>query len=312
MQELIKELNQLSIDDLEKKVQESFLCYVSYLKDDELYNLLTNPRIIIIINKKNLFFNNIYYLNNKLSNKNMIKLMNILSNLFPFSFIENQDKMYKILNRLNEFSNHNDVIINFFKILYNLGISVDNILNHLKENNITLDEKIILLLINNIGTFHIENHLDYFIKQGYALLKMRDNINDINLVNKINKIIDENVDITIAEIVSRNNLSIKDLKNEQIYDFLKIVIDEVLKNENKKYHDIKKLTPGAYSNVYQIGSKVIKIGSKRATFNIHNNKRFIKPIYRKNIYSKNEDKILFCIEITEKVSTNNISKEDVY
>ena len=42
-----------------------------------------------------------------------------------------------------------------------------------------------------------------------------------------------------------------------------------------------------------------------------NHRFFLKPLLRKELYSK-DNECLCCLEIVEKINTNNISKEDVY
>lgn len=87
---------------------------------------------------------------------------------------------------------------------------------------------------------------------------------------------------------------------------LRIIFQEILDNENKKVSDIK-YAGGVFSNVFIIGSKVIKIG-ERNTFKIENNKRFLKPLLRMIIKINNKE---ICIEITERVSYD-VTEEDVY
>ena len=57
---------------------------------------------------------------------------------------------------------------------------------------------------------------------------------------------------------------------------------------------------------------MLKIGRRREVFTKKNNKRFLQPLYREEILDKDELNFLFCIEITERVDTTNITKEDEY
>ena len=150
-------------------------------------------------------------------------------------------------------------------------------------------------------------NINYFMRNNPSILSFKKIIKDSKIDTKlVDDFINGNPYIIITEITDNN---VDYLKEEKIYDFFKILIDELLKNENKKYSDIEYINEGAYSKVYGIGSKVFKIGEGRDTFNIKNNKRYLKPLYKTIIKSSYKD---FCIEITEKVDTSNITDEDVY
>ena len=107
-------------------------------------------------------------------------------------------------------------------------------------------------------------------------------------------------------------LDLKEIKNEKIYDTVKQIIDELLNYEKLNYSDINFIGYGAYSFVVSIGSKVLKLGQKREVFKMDNNRRFLKPILRTEINKINSEEVLGCVEITEKVSTKNITENDIY
>jgi len=70
---------------------------------------------------------------------------------------------------------------------------------------------------------------------------------------------------------------------EDYTDTLSIIIKELLESENVSWLDVKKLGGGAYSFVYQIGDKVLKIGATRETYNIPNHTRILQPLTRINL-----------------------------
>ena len=83
---------------------------------------------------------------------------------------------------------------------------------------------------------------------------------------------------------------------------LSIIIDELLQSEKVCLRDIKDIGTGSYSFVYQIGSKVLKVGKPRETYNIPNHPRILQPIARTNLLDENNNP-LACIEISDKVRT---------
>lgn len=84
---------------------------------------------------------------------------------------------------------------------------------------------------------------------------------------------------------------------------LSIMIDELLKSENRKMIDIKNIGKGDYCTVYQIGNKVLKIGSPRETYNIPNHPRILQPLTRTNFINENNKMFacFACIEISDRV-----------
>ena len=97
---------------------------------------------------------------------------------------------------------------------------------------------------------------------------------------------------------------------------LSVMIDELLESENCRYIDIKYLSRGAYSDVYQIGDKVIKIGGPRQTYSMPNHRRILQPLTRTNfIDEKYGNKPFACIEISDKVDpllAEDIRDENLY
>ena len=99
-------------------------------------------------------------------------------------------------------------------------------------------------------------------------------------------------------------MSKQQLEEEKIYDFVKIVFEEICKNEHEDLLNIKQIGTGQYSKVYQIGEKVIKYEYRRDQTAIPYNKRILQPVVFQPINSLNEnkkDKPLFYIEVAEKV-----------
>lgn len=116
--------------------------------------------------------------------------------------------------------------------------------------------------------------------------------------SKIDAVLNNNPYKNIKEIVKHQCFDYFNIKsNEYDEDLITNLIIDILKNEDKKVSDIK-YDHGSFSTVYFIGDKVFKLG-KRETFRIKNNKRYLKPVIRRE-HLFDSQKI--CIELTEKVS----------
>ena len=103
--------------------------------------------------------------------------------------------------------------------------------------------------------------------------------------------------------------------NEYVVDMLMMILDEVCRNEGVTYKDIKYAGGGYYSNAYQIGDKIIKIGHVREKFEFPNNPYIIAPLLRKRIPILNSNIDELYIEIQERVELlkeGNYTDEEIY
>ena len=81
---------------------------------------------------------------------------------------------------------------------------------------------------------------------------------------------------------------------------------ETANKENLTIFDIKKINYGSYSSIYRLGSKIIKIGYKRAIKNIVDNNRILLPDSITKVKSN-------IIEITDYIDgKSDFSKDEVY
>lgn len=80
---------------------------------------------------------------------------------------------------------------------------------------------------------------------------------------------------------------------------LSIMIDELLKSENKKWIDLNKKGQGVFSEVFEIGEKILKLGEPRKTYKIPYHRRILQPLVRTNFKMQGRDAV--CVEICEKV-----------
>lgn len=143
-----------------------------------------------------------------------------------------------------------------------------------------------------------------------TLIKTRKNFFKEENQDIINKFLIENKKEYIEFLFFPNNE--KKTKQEEILMDLSIdLIEEILAHENLEYKDIKWVGKGTYSKVIQIGSKIIKIGKKRRSYEIPYDKTILSPIIRIDL-SKISN-VNTTIEVMENVSTNfSLSKEELY
>ena len=72
-------------------------------------------------------------------------------------------------------------------------------------------------------------------------------------------------------------------KEKNIYaKTLNYIIREILDETHTDYTDIRYLDEGVFSQVYQIGDKVLKIGSELHKYKIPNHRRLLQPLIRAN------------------------------
>lgn len=191
---------------------------------------------------------------------------------------------------------------------------LNNLLEYIINNKVKyINYEFVEYLLNSKYKNIVINNFETILDNCYYLLDLKEIIKDKTLLERYNNYINKKPDNVIYEILIKGfNLDLKEIKNEKIYDTIKQIIDELLNYEKLNYSDINFIGYGAYSFVVSIGSKVLKLGQKREVFKMDNNRRFLKPILRTEINKINSEEVLGCVEITEKASTKNITKNDIY
>ena len=282
----------------------------SYSPNEILTELITNQEL-----NKTIIDNNLLWKN-----------MNIIIKKFGFRTIEFL-KLIFINNNSKNLLNEDIYVVfdyefdrgfysDFFNFLLEKNIIEKNELYNLIEYVISnkckrVNYNLIEYLYNMEFKYIVINNFEKIIKDSYTLFEMREIIKkDKVLVDKINNYINNNPDNLIYEMITNGfDSTLEEIKEEKIFNTVKLIIDEVKEYEGLNYSNIEYLNNGAFSYVYSIGSKVIKIGKDREKFIIDNNKRFLKPILRTKIPNINNNGTLGIIEITEKVDTNNITEK---
>lgn len=192
-----------------------------------------------------------------------------------------------MLNRLNE---ENQKI--FLNILAENKCDISYSMVEYKGNNKQI-------IYDNLSLF-IENSLNL-----YALMNfVKDNS---SALSKVKDYIDNNPEKAINSIFCETSNLVK-MKDKTLKEVVKLIILDVLKNENAKLSDIT-YNGGGFSRVLLIGNKVIKIGN-RDTKSFPNNPYIISPLLRKKLEFNGESCF---VEVTERVDTSKkVSKEELY
>ena len=125
----------------------------------------------------------------------------------------------------------------------------------------------------------------------------------------LNKKLEENkndiAQILILDSIRLRRVGINELDIEEYSkDYgitLSIMIDELLQSEGKRWIDLSVKDGGTYSDVFEIGEKILKIGQPRKTYKIPYSRRILQPLLRTNFEAEGKD--IACVEICEKVDT---------
>ena len=276
----------------------------------DIYELLTYlemPDICKEISDNDLLYKNIDKIINNYGKQTSTILMR-LSNYSEYYVLSNCLTLipYYLEGKLD-----NDYIF----AIRNVGIK--NIVKTIREFNHTFYNcdfiRCLLVIYKDIN--FIKCNIDYFIDNTVSLLDLKEIFIEYNLtagVDKINSILDnERERLVLDAVYPRTGLTIAKLKEERIYDTIRILIEELANHEDIQLHDIKHLDTGGYSNVLKIGSKVLKLGKKRKNFSVKNNKRFLACI-REEIKSLFSNDIIITYKITEMVDTKYNSMINIY
>lgn len=135
---------------------------------------------------------------------------------------------------------------------------------------------------------------------------------DSRIREKLNQKIKENKSRYIEDyIYGRVNKDYAYLDDDMPF-LLEKLIEEILENENLDWIDIDYIISAGFSSVFEIGSKILKVGEERGTYRIPYDKRILQPLIRINLSDLSSDS-RGTIEICEKVLTvEDITEEELY
>ena len=154
----------------------------------------------------------------------------------------------------------------------------------------------------------IYDNLPLFMENTENLYSLMNFVKDnSSALSKVKDYIDNNPEKAINSIFCETSNLVK-MKDKTLKEVVKLIILDVLKNENAKLSDIT-YNGGGFSRVLLIGNKVIKIGN-RDTKSFPNNPYIISPLLRKKLEFNGESCF---VEVTERVDTSKkASKEELY
>lgn len=304
------------MEKLQIKNNEEFKEYINSVHSNDILNeLLNNIDLIKTIIDNNLFWKNFLLIINKLKLDHTLQMFKIIL----LKDVEDKflnEEMYVLLENSMEFS----IESLFFKVVEFINTRKDKerfyiiLENIIKTKEFHLNINIIEYLYKSDYKYIIKDNFYNVLNNCYDVFELKKLVKRSNpLTHKLNNYINDNPSKMIYEILIKGfNLDLQKIKGEKIYDTVHRIIYELMINEKIKYSDIEFLGMGSYSYVVGIGTKVLKVGQKRETFRMENNKRFLKPILRTEINKIDTEEVLGCIEITEKVKIGKISKKDIY
>lgn len=193
-----------------------------------------------------------------------------------------------------------------------------DMLNKLNEDN---QRKFLNLLVENkcdIPYLSIEykgnnkqviyENLTLFIENAQNLYALMNFVKDNpDALSQVKNYIDSNEEKAINSIFCETD-HLVEIKEPILKEIIKLMILDVMKNENVKFSDIT-YNGGGFSRILLIGDKVIKLGD-RVTKKFPNNPYIVVPLLRKEFDINN----MKCFaEVTERVDTSTKpSKEELY
>lgn len=272
----------------------------------ELSMYLDAPEVVKWICDNDIFYKNI---------DSIIKNYGTSTSFIMMSIV-NYNEKYILDNCLALMPYYLDGKLNSNYIFAIRKIGCNKIIEYLKSNNVILEDIDLIRCLLNISKdkTDIVNNIDYFINNTISLLDLKELLILFNIpgVDKINNILDTDREKLVLDLVyPKTGLTLDVLKQEKIYDTVKLLVEELALKENVHLHDIKHIATGGYSNVLQVGSKILKLGKKRKNFSIKNNKRFLAG-FRGEIQSLYFDDVILTYEITEVVDTKHNGNINLY
>lgn len=235
-----------------------------------------------------------------------------IAQLFKFFYMflyDNPDKFnslfdYDILKLLSTSNENNKYYLNIINLLNekNQRIFLNILSEHIgtipyldikyKGNNQQIIYDNLPLFIQNTQNLYT---LMYFVKDNPAAL------------SQVKEYIGNNEEKVIDAIFYEDNYHLK-VSDPTLKKFIKLLILDVIKNENVKFSEIT-VEKGGFSLVLLIGDKVIKLGDRK-TKSFPNNPYIIAPLLRKELKMNGESCF---VEVTERVDTSTLpSNEELY
>lgn len=136
------------------------------------------------------------------------------------------------------------------------------------------------------GMAFIDEYASFFISRTDSPMKTLEELRKIGIERKelkdiVNSRVEDVAKEMLGQVTPVKYSAETDKKQANVRELLSLMLQDLVKNENCDIAEIKKLSNGGYATVYEVGSKVIKIGRPPETYRIpRNSKRFLQPLVR--------------------------------
>ena len=250
------------------------------------------------------------------------KMQNLKQNAFKYLRLCNKENAITFLNKISESNIIMNVLsYNLSSIYMDYGMKAILIITKNQDfpqrygaiytacsrynpNEITLKQLIDSLLDAGERDYIIRNMPEIISSENIKIL-----LND-GIFKKL-KEVDESQfrNITPYIVASMTGKPIQTI-DKDLLNTLCVIVNQLVENEELDMSDLEYVDRGSTSEVFRIGSKVIKFGIPRNTNKIPYHRRILQPLIRRNIKSGDSE---IYVEIAEYIEQDNtITDEDVY
>lgn len=153
-----------------------------------------------------------------------------------------------------------------------------------------------------------------FVYESYIKLRKEDMLSSDNLL-KIHELYSENkedfaraiLDTTLFQKMQNADSCIPSEREdvEKYVPAFSKILDETFQEQGRRFSALNLIYEGWYSNIFQIGNKILKVGVPRRTYEIPNHRRILQPFLRENFETK-DGKPFACIELSEAVAVQKL------
>lgn len=190
-----------------------------------------------------------------------------------------------------------------------------------------LDKKLLVKRYDIDGNFEDQIYSVQILNLVKSFFMDKDKINEKLAENydKISKYIDPEETIDFLNLYSGTDVEMEELDIETVMSrtfpnitdsnlqwAISKVAKELLQDQNLTLDKMQIYGQGHYSKVIKIGEYVFKVGDKRETPKIKNDKRILQPLFRRRLKGKNEENIFIEVQdVVEKDWYKDLTEEEI-
>lgn len=162
--------------------------------------------------------------------------------------------------------------------------------------------------MSNESLSFVKEHIIHYLKYSNVFFLKDELKDDKKVMSQIIDYLDNNLECTIDSIVAITQPDSQDCK--EYHTLISLLFEDICRSENVNFSEIEYLSSGAFSTVFTVKNKVIKISKKdRQTKMFPNNPYIVAPLLRREFIV---DGFKVFIEVTERVKTGEIKEEELY